>query len=137
MNDPSAVEELEGTLEGCLKLMGRAAPKAENGIILEQGAPKMPCAHERPTASTHPPSTIPVRLARGKARFSGRVGQAATNLKHGWHVDPLQSTAHQPARKRKHEEVETEVVTEDLEGDTPFCEGSTGDGGCRKETERG
>ena len=65
------------------------------------------------------------------------MGQAATNLKRGWHVDPLQSTAYQPARKRKHEEVETEVVTEDLEGDTPFCEGSTGDGGCRKETERG
>ena len=46
VNDPSAVEELEGTLEGCLTLMGRAAPKAENGIILEQGAPKMPCARE-------------------------------------------------------------------------------------------
>ena len=119
VDDPDTLEQVRKTLQRCVVLMKNSVPKAYNGLILEQNpyqstkpiprdAPKV--QSKKTSKTTH--NRLP--LARRKNKYSGRVGQVATNLKEGWHVDPFKTSENSKPTKM---DLEVEIVGDILPED--------------------
>jgi len=96
--------QVRKSLENCGKIMGKSAPQASNGMILEREVSSKPAPRNAPKAQ--PKNKLlqkRLSLATRKSKYSGRVRQVANNLKQGWHVDPLKSTENS---KRKQVELQ-------------------------------
>ena len=92
VEDADNLKEVQESLETCLQKMATCAPKAINGIVLEQKASnKSATTENNRTGTRKPPKHQFVRLSlvNRKGKYTGRVGQAANNLKRGWHVDQI------------------------------------------------
>ena len=99
VDEPSTLEKVQESLEGCLQLMVDAAPKAGNSIIQEKDGSRPVCLTPLPSVSSKESASSSLR----------RVEQAVNyNLKRGWHVDPLQSNISQP-KKAKLEPLEDDT----------------------------
>ena len=115
VNDTDILVEVRKSLENCVKIMEKSSPKASNGMILEQDGSSKPPPKNAPKAQPKKKllqQRLP--LATRKSKYSGRVGQAANNMKQGWHVDPLKSTENCKCKKV---ELEVEIVGDSLPED--------------------
>ena len=100
VDDTDILVQVRKSLENCVKIMEQSAPKATNGMILEQEGSSKPASRNVPKAQPkNKLLQLLLPLATRKSKFSGRVGQVANNLKQGWHVDPLKSTENSKPQK--------------------------------------
>jgi len=115
VDDTDILVQVRKSLENCVKIMEKSAPKASNGMILEREGSSKPAPRNAPKAQ--PKDKLlqkRLSLATRKSKYSGRVRQVVNNLKQGWHVDPLKSTENS---KRKKLELEVEKEGESLPED--------------------
>ena len=98
--DTDILVQVRKSLENCVKIMEKSAPKASSGVTLEQEGSSKPASRNVPKAqSKNKLLQKRLPLATRKSKYSGRVGQVANNLKQGWHVDPLKSTENSKCKK--------------------------------------
>jgi len=105
VDDTGALMHVRKSLENCVQIMEKSALKASNGMTLEQEGSSKPAP--RNMLKAQPKNKLLQKrlpLATCKSKYSGRLRQVASNLKQGWHVDPLKST-----ENSKHQKVELEV----------------------------
>lgn len=114
VDDVDTLREVQETLENCLQKMETCAPKASNGLILEQDKA---ASKKKSSGRSATPALARLPLSTGKGKFTGRVGQAANNRKRGWHVNPLISTVN--SKRAKVEDLETEILGVETTEDMP------------------